>query len=214
MARRNQIITTFIPIPTAEQQSAAFRLFYVQYRARIARIHLESAKYTEQRAAEGNEYRGAGRAVAQELITVDIAPAYMAEFFAEGATIHLINPKDAMPIYNDIHQHLRDWREYQRTRIHGAAVPEDDLRAMDAFAAAIYPYARHDIKQSGSDLLLARTGILPTSSLRRGGFSRFTAEQRAQNEAMARGTQDVPEQHNPLVDAILEPTKRKTKWMT
>lgn len=210
--RRNQVITTFIPVTATEDQTAAFRLFYVQYRIRVARIHLESLEYAMKRDPEGNEGKGAGLAVAGQLITTDMAPAYMAALFSEGATISLTNPRDAMPIYNDINEHLKDWREYQRTRIHGTEVPEDDLRALDSFAATLYPYARHDIRVTGSDLLLSKTALRPTNVLRQGGFSRFTQTQRVEIEAKARGTADVPERHSPLVESILEPTARKTKW--
>lgn len=215
MSRAEDVFTTFIPIPEDHEQSAAFRLFYKRYMIRVAKIHTESAEYMEQREVEGNEFQGQGRANAQQLIQTLASPATIATLFGEGATIRLVKRSDAMPIYNDIVEHLQDWARHVERKIHGRDVPTEELALFDGLAAQLYPVARHDIQTTGSDLLLAGVaGIMPMSRLRRGGISRFTREEAQRREAEERGTHEMPEQHKTMADALsYHPTgQRKSKW--
>lgn len=215
--RKSQLIHNFLPNVPEEKRTAAWKIFHIKYRCKVAQIHTESLEYLEQRPPEGNEYQGAGKARAEQLVVVSLSTAAMASMVAEGATIMLIDPKDAMRIYNDVRQHLTDWQQYSLTSIHGRRIPEEDLRCLDNFAAQIYPYARHDIQVSGSDLLFANS---PMAKIIHGGsglggfsgLSRFSKEQRQAREIEARGSHDVAEQHSSMVNAILDPKIRKTKW--
>lgn len=219
--RKDQVITTFLPTVPEEEQTAAWRLFHRKYTCRVAQIHTETLEFLEQRPPEGNEYQGAGLAKAREILTVTLSAAAMAEMCAEGATIGLTRFEDAENIYNDIKQHLTDWQQYTLTSIHKRKVPEEDLRILDAFAGVVYVYAREVIMNSHSDLIFANTTL---GRLLRGGtsiggtglqaFSRFNKQQRAAVEEKARGSVIVPEQHSPVIQSIVDPKVKKTKWGT
>lgn len=218
LRHKNQILTDFLPVVPEEQQSAAYRLFHIKYKCQVAQVHTETLEYLEMRPVAGNEYQGAGRLKAQELQQVNLTAAAMAEMVVQdGATIVLNNRSDAMTIYNLIKQHLKDWQLYQLTSIHGRKIPVDDLHAFDQFAAIIYPFARGDIEKSGSDMLFAGT---PLAELLRGrgggfgGFSRFNKNQQQRVMQDARGSEEVPMQHDPMLQGIIDPKIRKTRWET
>lgn len=218
LRHKNQVLTDFLPVVTEEEQTAAYKLFHKKYKCQVAQVHTETVEYLEMRPVAGNEYQGAGRLKAQEMQRVRLSAAALTQMVVEdGATIVLNNRSDAMEIYNTIKQHLRDWQQYQLTSIHGRRVPEEDLRAFDQFAAIIYPYARNDIEKSGSDMLFAGT---PLANLLRGtggsfgGFSRFNKHQQKKVIEEARGTEEVPLHHDPMIQGITDPKIRKTRWET
>ncbi len=215
MARKGTVITTFLPYAATEEQTPAFRLFFKKHKVRVAKIHTESIAYLNSRGVEGNEFGASGEANARQLITCMMAPCTMAEMVGEGATIALVDPDEAAGIYQDIKEHLQGWVSYNTNRLHGREVPLEDLRLFDQLASLIYPYARYDIQKSKSDLLLAGTGVHPQGGLRRGGFSRYSAEQRLEREKAERGSATTPLEHNPLIDAIQSAPPvilRKSKW--
>lgn len=214
---KTQVITTFLPVVEEHEQSAAWRLFHVKYRCRVARIHTESLKFTQERPAEGNEYQGGGLATAREMITVSLSAAAMAEMIMEGASIALLGDGDAKSIYQDVHKHLHDWQQYSLYSVHGRNVPEDDLRAFDQLASVVYPHARYDIAQSHADMLYGGTKMAQVLGLgqasSRLGIGRFTAKRQEERLVEARGAIETAERHNPMVDAIIaNPRGRTSKW--
>ena len=214
---KSQVITTFLPVVEEHEQTAAWRLFHVKYRCRVARIHTESLEFTRERPAEGNEYQGGGLAVARDMITVTLSAAAMAEMIMEGAQIALLDEGSAKSIYLDVHQHLKDWQQYSLYSVHGRNVPEDDLRALDQLAAVVYPHARYDIAQTGADMLFGSSKMADVLGLGRSasrlGIGRFTAKRQEEREADARGSVETAERHNPMVDAIIaNPRGRTSKW--
>lgn len=214
---KSQVITTFLPVVEEQEQSAAWRLFHVKYLCRVARIHTESLKFTQERPAEGNEYQGGGLGVAREMLTVSLSASAMAEMIMEGASINLIHQGDAKKIYLDVHKHLHDWQQYSLYSVHGRNVPEDDLRAFDQLAAVVYPHARFDIAQTGADMLFGNSKLSQVLGLTGGGsrmgIGRFTAQRQEERQAEARGSIETAERHNPMVDAIIaNPRGRTSKW--
>lgn len=206
------VIDTFVPEVSRDEQSAAFKIFHVRYLCRIANVHTETLTAMMSRQPRGNEFGAEGRRYAQELRPVYLTIASMAELMLEGATIHLSETGKAKEIYLTVKQHLQDWCRHVDLSINRREIPEDDLRALDMFAAVIYPYARHDIETSNSENLLSQ--LFARQSARSGLFRRHTPEQQKEIDARARGYTETPLQHSSLMDSLANPPESvvKSKW--
>ena len=210
--KNKYVIDTFLPEVTRAEQTAAYKLFHNRYLCMIANIHTETMESMLSRQPRGDESGRAGRRYAQELREVYLTIAMMTELSLEGATIRLIDPNAAEEIYEIIQSHLRDWTRHVQVSINRRDIPEDDLRALDMFAASVYPYARHRIEQNASGSLLGHytSGQMAQSRL----FRRHAPERQKEVDARARGFAEVPLQHSPMIDGIANPpeTVVKSKW--
>lgn len=197
------------------EQTAAFKLFNVVFDARVAKIHLESVELLKKRQPRGNEYGSAGRAQGSELVTVRLTIAAMSEMMLEGATVHLIHQEDAIRVYEIVTEHLRDWDAHLNAAIKPMDPPMDDLRALEAFAGAVYPYARQDFEKKRGGHVLG--SMLPGLSLRERLFNRYGEMEAAAFNAEATGYDTAPLTHQTIIQKLDLPQAPvpdgiKSKW--
>jgi hypothetical protein len=99
---------------------------------------------------------------ANELVIRMLSIDQMVEFFKQGVTIHVVNPKDTKEIYERISAHLLAWKETLRTSFNNRAAPIDDLLLLDKFASVVYRHAGPLLTTDDVQSLLARrtSGIM------------------------------------------------------
>ncbi len=207
------VIDTFVPEVSKAEQTPAYKIFHTLYQCQVANIHTESLESMLKRQPYGNEHGAAGMRYAQELRFVYLTIAGMTELTMEGATIHLLDNGQSKEIYETIKDHLRSWARHVELSINRMDLPEDDLRALDMFAAIVYPHARYDIERTGSDnwrdSLFGRNG-------RNALFRRHNAEQQKVVDQAATGYVETPMQHQSMMDILANPPpvidKVKSKW--
>ena len=125
------------------KHTAAYKIFHYNFEVTIPSMYLYSERYLDVFGMEtsGDTSIDEGYATAPTRAYLTIAA--MATYHNEGADIGLINPEDSLRIYNYVNEHLTEWNKTMRFDVNRREAPTDDLRALDAFAKAIYPTARH-----------------------------------------------------------------------
>lgn len=143
---------------TAKRKTAAFRLFHYRYEMRIPQMFMYGPNYIEKHG-----YHVSGDAALDRLRlstpnVVKQTPAALAVLHADGCPIDLVNPRDAVPIYEDIQEHLTDWARLAAQGIHPAdAPPLEEFRQLEAVAMELYRSAKHyEPKETRGDLLRDR----------------------------------------------------------
>lgn len=96
------------------------------------------------------------RRVMNQMVDRMLTIAQMADMFARGARIQVLNPADTKTIYQYIYDHLAAWLDYSKRTVHNVAPPLEDLEKLDALAAAVYKHARHTMMTDIHDSPLVR----------------------------------------------------------
>lgn len=202
---RSQVITTFLPWAEPEHHSAAFKLFHYNYQCRVSQIHMYGLEYLREAPMPTTGRADTDRVLAQQFIHVQLTVDAMAELHHDGASIFLVDPKDAVKIYRDIRRHLQDWLGDVESSMHRRTPPIEDLRMFDQLAAAIYPFARADLVEQPFH---GRLGdFLNGLSRSRGGISKRAA---GPEETPAAAVAPI---HTPLADSIASmDSKRRKAW--
>ena len=122
--------------------TAAFRLFKTYYMI----LAPASAMYDE------NEYEYFGLPttgdaqtdviLSNQNSTFTVPVAKIAELVANGVPVCLVDPKDSIPIYNDIIQHLTDWHDNLYNSMYPKRPPLQGLHEFDQLAFMMLRIAR------------------------------------------------------------------------
>lgn len=127
------------------KQSPAFKLFHYTYQCYVPGIHLVSVEEFHEFGYVTTGDSAADRALIHEERLVLLTPARMADLYADGASIRLVNYVDAATIYDHIYLHLQDWRNEIDNNIMRRQAPMDDLKKFDNMARELFQYARHHV---------------------------------------------------------------------
>ena len=196
-------------LPPRKNHSPAYQIFHYDFHCRIAQMHLYSAEYLQQAGMLTTGNAAHDRATAMEMVDVRLTIAAMAEYISEGATIAVVQSEDCAKIYRLIQAHLDNWLKLVQENVHQVDVPADELRKLDAVAAAVYPYARYHLNQKPFHGRLA--DALANLRRGRGGMSRNTpAEQKEQKQEVRNS---LPQAHTPMADNIASHAlQRRKAW--
>lgn len=209
MGATTEVITNFLPRRNAKNHSAAYKIWHYRFMCTIAQMHLMSAEFLEQGGSVTSGNPAIDRQMANNTVEVQLTPAAMAMYLAEGASIALVQMSDAAKIYQMIHDHLSDWHRALQNSPHTLNPPLEELRMFDALAGAIYHQARFFFRSDPYHGKLF--GVLDGLSRQRGGMSRsLPAAQKPQGKPSLPG----PETYTPMADSLakLDADKRNRTW--
>ena len=129
-----------------DKTTPAFKIHALRYNCRVPRIfddfrpahHLGEKTYLD-KASE--DY------AVNEMVYKDLTVAEMATLDYRGAQIIIENPKDAITIYKDLQEYLRQMHEESRFSLSMAVIPITDISILDAFASKIYRVALPNVTE-------------------------------------------------------------------
>jgi hypothetical protein len=124
-----------------KEKSVAWLLFHHRWHVSIPEMYLYDKAYLEEVGIPSSGDRAIDRQMAHNRREMRLTAAALALFLDEGAPIRLINPKDAIPLYRLIVEHLNNWKMVISTQFNYGKPPIEDLRKFDALAAAVFPVA-------------------------------------------------------------------------
>ena len=185
------------------EHSAAYKLFHYPFECTIPTFYLYSQEYVSKFgiASSGNAQVDEQQARTPQRCRLTVAA--MASYFDEGAPIGLIDARDSVRIYQYIRQHLLDWQSAMLVDFNRRDTPVEELRVLENFGAEIYKVARHFLTEAPED-----SGLFQKLS----GLSRRRGIKR--HSSVEAPPPQVPEQHNPIVDALaVEHNKRNKRWL-
>lgn len=208
----------------ANGQTVAKQIFKTPWMVQVPTIHRYSNKYIEQFGLPSTGDRQWDRELMESPITVYMTIAEMVMIFGNGGSITFVEPKDAKPVYELLHQHLKNWQLLVEKSLHSLKPPIEDLELMDEFMTAIYPiaarYMNTDLQPTGLAQRLSNMGsgltqvkqskgrlANPLESLRR-GRKKFNSE-RTEEEPETEQHELPKNMHQPLADAIARMTFNK-----
>lgn len=144
----------------SKKKTAAYRLFHYRYSMLIPQMYMVGPEYARK---VGYHISGDGQLDQARLHEPAIyrqTPAGLAVLHEEGAPLEdvFVNPRDAVPVYDDIQEHLTDWLRAVREGIHLDDVPDlNEFRAFEAIALFIYKTAKfYDPEEVKEDKLRNR----------------------------------------------------------
>lgn len=207
---RSEVITNFVPWDQPGfNKTPAFKIFHFNYLCMIAQMHLYDTEYLEQGGSMTTGNAAMDRSLAESKVQVQLTIAAMVSYHREGVPFTICNPEDSAKIYLIIREHLLDWKSRVETNPGIIQVPLDDLKALEALAAEIYPHARHYLYERPFHGRLFDTinGI----ASRRGIARKAPAE--AAETPRLRDANPLPTKHSPLMDSVSQSlTDRKKSW--
>lgn len=108
--------------------------------------------------------------LSRRMTTVFLNIATMAEHFAHGHQIAVVNHDDCKTIFNYTQDHLDAWARLLENTVNRPKAPFDDLQKLDRFAASVFNHARHlytnpDNIQSGFMRQIENLGLLGEFSI-------------------------------------------------
>lgn len=122
--------------------TAAYKIFHYEFDCTIPTMFLYSSEYLDvfgfSSSGDKNIDEGLAMAPTQCRLTI----AAMATYHDEGAEIGLINPQDAVRIYEYVNQHLLDWRDSYKYDLNRRSAPTEDLNILENFATSVFRAAR------------------------------------------------------------------------
>jgi len=124
-----------------KEKTVAWLLFHQRWHVSIPEMYLHDKAYLEEVGIPSSGDRAIDRQMALNRREVRLTAAALALFLDEGAPIRLVYPKDAIPLYRLIVEHLNNWKTVIATEFNYGKPPIEDLRKFDALAAAVFPVA-------------------------------------------------------------------------
>lgn len=178
----------------------ARKLFFDNWHWRVPEMYFYTEKFLQEAGYLHSGDKTVDRMMMTSMRDVYRPIAAAALFYAEGARIELVNRADAIPIYNLIVEHLRNWKFVTESMVNGPKPPIEDLKKFDALAAGLH-YMACDAPQIGlpSDSIFNRIMEINQQSLAfhagpvKGGVDPATGK-------VVEST--VPKNHTPYADAI------------
>ena len=198
MGAHSEVITNFLPRRNAKNHSPAYKIWHYTFTCTIAQMFLVTAEFLEQGGSITSGSASIDRQMANNIVQVQLTPAAMAGYLAEGATLALVEMEDAAKIYQMIHDHLSQWQRELQFNPHVVTAPIEDLRQLDALAAAIYGQARFHFR---TDPFHGRlVNVLTGLARGRGGLTRNGGMLPQQSSVKA--PLPGPESHPAMADSI------------
>jgi hypothetical protein len=93
--------------------------------------------------------RGIDHALMDDIRIVYWPISRMADTFAEGAQVGIVDYKDTEIIYDYVTRHLNAWQRHLREGVNTGNAPLDDLLKLDRFANSVYEHAKYLLVQNG-----------------------------------------------------------------
>lgn len=125
----------------AQYKSAAWRLFHLQYKVSFPVTFLTSSVYDEKVGYVGTGDKDLDGLRRNAMTTTYRVGAGITMLFNMGCPILVDGPTNESLLYNDLRQHLFDWRAAVYDNIHHSLVPLDDLQQMEYLAEALHERA-------------------------------------------------------------------------
>lgn len=123
------------------KQTTAQRIFNSRYICQVQHMHTLSKNDINIFGVSSSGDRGIDDALLKSWVSVQITIADMVEMHSKGIPIIVTDPRNTVPIYEVLKQHLADWHRHVQSSINVGVVPVEDLRKMDDFASKIFPIA-------------------------------------------------------------------------
>lgn len=123
-------------------KTAAWRLWNIPYAINVPRRALYSDEYVKQVGYNVTGDREVDRDYLRQMTLIKQTVAGMCLFLDSGHAFGLVDYKDCNKIYEDIQEHLNDWRVAAMQGILPAAFPPmEELRIMEELAMELYQTA-------------------------------------------------------------------------
>jgi hypothetical protein len=189
-----------------EEPTVAYQLFHSMWNCTIPEMFLFDTKYLAEVGMVSSGDRAVDRQQMLNRREIRLTAAAMALYHDEGAPITLVKPRDAMPLYRLIIEHLENWKYIINTQVNVGKPPIEDLKKFDNLAAALFPlanqFAEFKPHQRGIFEHLANIGFKSPISL--SAPAKKTEHKPVMSEAP---TADNPatisnDIHRPVADAI------------
>jgi hypothetical protein len=127
---------------TPPKHTVAYQIFHYYFKCYMPQHQLYSDAYLSEVGVPTTMNRAIDRELANAPVLCQLTPAEMADKFANGATLTLQEPKDAVPVYQMIKEHLENWYVIVNDPLDYTEPPLEDLQKFEALAQALYPTAR------------------------------------------------------------------------
>lgn len=103
--------------------------------------------------------------LSRAMTTVYLNIARMADLFANGHPVSVVNHADCKTIFEYTQNHLDTWAKLLQGTVNRPHAPFDDLQKLDQFAASVFNHARHQYAnpenmQSGFMRAIESLGLL------------------------------------------------------
>lgn len=118
------------------------RIFDNRYHVRIQQLYMYSTEHIEEYGLPTTGDPSYDDALMKQYIDCYRSIADMVELHSMGASVILVNMKQAGEIHGLLRQHLLNWKKLVETTQHKVNPPIDDLEMMESFATAIEPIAK------------------------------------------------------------------------
>lgn len=142
-------------VPEGERDTRWY-LWTPLYMCRVTNIQTMSPEYIKHFGMPSTGIEEYDRQTANEMVHRMLTINQMVDFFAQGTTIEVCNPKDTKTIYEAISNHLSAWRKELETGFHTKAAPLDELQTLDKFAHVVYEHAQWHFDKPFVESLFAR----------------------------------------------------------
>ena len=123
------------------QRTTDWYIFNKLYMCMVKNIDSMSVDYIRMFGHPASGDDQSDRETANELVIRMLSIEQMAEYYKNGVTVQIVNPKDTKDIYERISAHLLAWKEMMRTSFNNRAAPVDDLLLLDKLATVVYSHA-------------------------------------------------------------------------
>ena len=138
------------------QRTTDWYIFNKLYMCMVKNIDSMSVDYIRMFGHPASGDDQSDRETANELVIRMLSIEQMAEYYKNGVTVQIVNPKDTKDIYERISAHLLAWKEMMRTSFNNRAAPVDDLLLLDKLATVVYSHAGPLLTTTDVQSLLAR----------------------------------------------------------
>ncbi|MGF6603683.1 hypothetical protein P3T23_008437 [Paraburkholderia sp. GAS448] len=141
-------VTTWVP---PAQRDTAWWIFYRLFRCRLRRILTIPLEEMQEVGTPTSFDPDVDRQMQNERVERMLSIAQMAQYWGDGISIGLVDPKDAKEIYERLSNHLYAWKDRLETGVAPRNAPLEDLAKLDAFANVVYALARYQLPRDYLD---------------------------------------------------------------
>ncbi|WP_233874788.1 hypothetical protein [Paraburkholderia adhaesiva] len=137
---RRPAASTWVP---PAQRDTAWWIFYRLFRCRVRRILVTPLEEMQEVGTPTSFDEEVDREMQHERVERMLSIVQMAQYWADGISIGLVDPKDAQEIYERLTNHLYAWKDKLENPACMHDAPLEDLVRLDAFANVVYAQARY-----------------------------------------------------------------------
>ena len=129
------------------QHTPTYKVFYYPFICKIKAIHLYTDEQLECRGTVSTGNREYDQAMLNEVIRVSCTINQICEYYSQGVSVILENPKDSVRIYEIINEFLTGYKEALNNSLNFQVDDLEFIRGLDLLAADIYVMAKRYIKE-------------------------------------------------------------------